>query len=329
MNNQVAVRSPEMQYVIPQSLKDIYMKTVFNGLTEEEATVAYRLAKRRNLDVEAKQIFFVPYTDKQGRRTVVNQTSIDGFRLIASKSGKYGGCVEPKLTVKLKDGAKVVLPHEEYDPSEVEHIISGTISVINLEFPQPQTATALFKSYCKQYNGNPSGLWATMPDVMILKCAEALALRKAFPQDLSGIYTSDEMEQAKNDNSFQTEAAVVAPVTKPSLREFKPKTKQVTKEIKTEETVTEVEVVEKEQADPPKKAEKQQSIQELVDSIPDGLRKMNPDIDEDVFEACTISILNYFDTEKISDIPEEQYEAVRQFMRTEMIEMLKRHGYLA
>jgi phage recombination protein Bet len=322
MDQAVAVRPLESSYLIPQALKDIYMKTVFAGLSEDEAVVAYRLAKRRNLDVEAKQIFFVPYTDKQGRRTVVSQTSIDGFRLIASKSGKYGGSVNPKLTVKYKDGSKAVIQHEEYDPSETERIISGTISVINTDFPQPQSATALFDSYCKKYNGNPSGLWATMPDVMILKCAEALALRKAFPQDLSGIYTSDEMEQAKNDESFHSQTTVAAPtpVKKQSLKDFKSKKASV----ETEETI---EVIpENKPAEPPVK---QQTIAELVASIPDGLRKMNPEIDEDVFDACTISILNEFGVEVVSDIPEDRYEDVRQFMRTNMIEMLKTHGYLS
>jgi phage recombination protein Bet len=199
LNLPATVSPNEGDLEMPERTKKILMNSVFKNLFEDEAHVAWRLSKRRGLDVEAKQIFFVPYVDKKGNRSVIAQTSIDGLRLIAARTGNYGGQINAKLTVRLKNGDKKVIDHEEYDPSETKEIISATIEIINKEFPQPQKATALLKSYAKTYNGQLQGLWGTMPDVMLLKCAESLALRKAFPQDLGGLYSNEEMDQAKND----------------------------------------------------------------------------------------------------------------------------------
>ena len=199
MNLPATVSPHEGEIEIPERLKKILMNSVFKNLTEDEVLLAYRLAKRRNLDIEARQIYFVPYKDSQGHRSVIPQTSIDGLRLIAARTKSYGGQVNPKLTVRLKDGSKQVIDHEEYDPSEIKELISATISIINKDFPQPQKATALLKSYARTYNNKLQGLWESKTDVMLLKCAESLALRKAFPQDLGGIYSNEEMDQAKND----------------------------------------------------------------------------------------------------------------------------------
>jgi hypothetical protein len=54
---------------------------------------------------------------------------------------------------------------------------------------------------------------------MILKCAEALALRAAFPNELGGVYTDDEMGQASSDADESDAAPAV------EVRQLAPRTK--------------------------------------------------------------------------------------------------------
>jgi hypothetical protein len=77
-------------------------------------------------------------------------------------------------------------------------------------FREALYAVALFEEYAQRYlyddkygkfkAGDLTFMWNKMPSLMIAKVAECLALRKAFPNDLSGIYSSEEMAQAEVEN---------------------------------------------------------------------------------------------------------------------------------
>jgi phage recombination protein Bet len=144
-----------------------------------ELAVFLHYAQRTGLDPFARQIYMI---NRGGTYTI--QASIDGLRIVAQRSGEYAGQVGPFWCGE--DGVWTDVWLEKTPP------IAAKVGVMRLGFTEPLWGVAKFDSY----NAN-SPIWKKMPDTMIAKCAEALALRKAFPNDLSGIYTSEEMEQAE------------------------------------------------------------------------------------------------------------------------------------
>lgn len=147
--------------------------------TDDELKLFIYQAKRTGLDPLARQIYAI-HRKQNGVDKMTIQTSIDGFRVIAERSGDYGGQDEP---VFVKEEGKLYCKVTVYR-------FRGDV-----RYPAA-VGVAYWDEYCPIYNGQPSGLWSKMPHTMLSKVAEALALRKAYPQDLSGLYTGDEMSQA-------------------------------------------------------------------------------------------------------------------------------------
>lgn len=171
--------------------------------------------ERTGLDALSRQIYAVMrQVWDANSRSMVNkmtvQTSIDGYRLIAERSGKYSGQLGPLWCGE--DGKWVDVWLSNDFPS------AAKVGVLRADFKEPLWAVATWESYAQKFKDKQGvekvgTMWVKMPDLMLAKAAEALALRKSFPQELSGIYSDAEMSQADK----HEEAKNVTPDPKPSL----------------------------------------------------------------------------------------------------------------
>ncbi len=174
------VESKEVTYAGfgSEEIQLIKETVVPSGTSDVEFKAFLMLCNKKRLDPFQRQIYLIPRWDnKLGKNKMVPQTSVDGFRAIAARTGVYAGCDD-------------VVFDSEIAPKKASVTVYRLVSGLRCSF----TASARWDQY---YPGDKMGMmWKKMPHVMLGKVAEALALRKAFPEDLSGLYTDDEMQQA-------------------------------------------------------------------------------------------------------------------------------------
>lgn len=181
--------------------EDLIKRQIAPKATPDEFKLFLYQCKRTGLDPLTRQIYCIHRKQKQGDAWVEKmtvQTSIDGFRVIAERSGDYGGQEEPEF---IYTGDKLVCCKVPVFRFRGDVRYKAAVGV------------AFWDEYVPtDRDGKPTGLWAKMKHTMLSKVAEALALRKAYPQDLSGLYTAEEMQQADSKEQH-TQTTVDQPAT--------------------------------------------------------------------------------------------------------------------
>jgi phage recombination protein Bet len=199
----------DLQVISPKEIDVLVASSIIpKGTPSEQIQVFARVCAEKNLSPFSRQIYLIVRNSKMGPRYTI-QTGIDGYRALADRTKTYAGNDDYVFDEGLTQYQMLNLKRP------IPTIAIATVYKIVGGMRVPFTASAEWGAY---YPGDALGfMWSKMPYLMLGKCAEALAMRKAFPETLSGIYTDEEMLQAdfkeipKTEIKPETPAAIEGP----------------------------------------------------------------------------------------------------------------------
>jgi phage recombination protein Bet len=160
------------------TMLDTIASTVAVGATAAEFKMFIAFCQSTGLNPFKKEIWFI-----KPKGQVQMMTGVAGFHAIANGHPQYDG-IETGFVGKDGEYLPMTYPKDDY--------IGAWAKVYRKDRRIPHEGVAMKDEYAKSF-----GNWTTMPRVMIVKCAESVALRKAFPQQLNGLYTEEEFQEAE------------------------------------------------------------------------------------------------------------------------------------
>lgn len=208
---------------------ELIKRTVAKGASDDELRLFVQVCKGAQLNPFLKQVFLVPRWDsKAGVEVKAIQVSIDGFRAIAEGSGAYAGNDDP-----IYDGeSEIDIPAGKSSAARKLTVPNkATVTVFKIVDGSRYAFTATSR-WSEYYPGPKMGFqWHIRPFLMLGKTAEALALRKAFPKLLSGMYAQEEMDRGsanageapKQKFAFDTLKLAIGKATVKELEDYKAK----------------------------------------------------------------------------------------------------------
>lgn len=167
---------------------DLIKDTIARGASDDELMLFLHLAQRSGLDPFSRQIYLIERranVNGEWKTTRQPQTGIDGLRLIADRTERYAPGRQPSYTYDVAGGLVTATAY-------VKKFVRGEWHEI--------AATAHYDEYVqRKKDGQPNQMWAEKPHIMLAKCAEAQVLRRAFPAEMSGLYTADEIRSGADE----------------------------------------------------------------------------------------------------------------------------------
>lgn len=184
-------RHPTQERTLRPAEIDLLKKTVAKNCTDEEFSLFMLVCKKKKLDPFTKQVYCIKWPRRNQPDEMVIIVGIGGYRSMAARSHRkdFGGTSAPTWTfptAQMKTPAQRLIPETCTVTAKRRSGAEGSATVFWEEFAPPDLTD------------KRSDFWNRMPKHMLAKCAEALALRKVFP-DLSDIYSEEEMSQRLGD----------------------------------------------------------------------------------------------------------------------------------